>query len=335
MALDRTPWFVSTPGVHHSSEVARTVAYAATNGATGVAGSSDFKVQAQGTPNGTVQVLPGVAVSESNYSGHKGQSYIMRNASSTNVTITPTTSTGGRTDAVIVRVDDIGLVGTMPENVNTYDYTKLEVIQGVSAGLKYKSELNLNYPFVLLAKITIPASTATITNAMITDLREVVNAREKTITLTHAQIIADGFHDLTATNAFPVGEYFPDYGGTAGADIAEWVRIPEWATSMTIRAEWLGVCLEKLSGNGQVWVTYDLVAQNNPANKTQYFQWSSEDTRQRQNWICMDTRNIPLAYRGKDVAFALRARKDSTAGRVWMDARSGTTLTITFKELAD
>jgi len=331
--LDPVPWLVSTPGVQHSAEVARTLAYSATNGATGVIGSSSFKVAQQGTPNNTVRVLPGVASVVSNYPGHSGQSYILRNATSTNVTIAPTSSAAGRTDAIIARVDDIGLVGQVPADVNSYNYTKIEVIQGVSAGLKYGMDLKLNYPFVLLAKITLPVSTATITSAMITDLREVVNPREKVISRDQPWF-TESRVDMVGTGAYPVGQYWPRTDSREDTAI-EMVRIPEWATRVEIEGNWLGVYVSAGTHAGNMWATMDSVIQNTPRDATQYYTWTAEDTATRQNWFVRDTRLIPADMRGKDAYFSLRARKASSAGTVFMDRASGYTMRLRFQEAAD
>lgn len=333
MALDRTPWMVSTPGAQHSSEVARALAYSATQGATGVVGGGSLKVTANSTPNNTVKVAPGVAPVVSNYPGHFGQSYILRNATATSVTIAPTSSAGGRTDAIIIRVDDAGLVGQTPADVNAYDYTKIQVVQGVPSGTKYNSDLSLTFPFVLLAKITIPASTSTITNAMITDLREVVNPREKVVSRDQPWFTETRV-DMVGTGEYPVGQYWPRTDSREDTAI-EMVRIPEWATRVEIEGNWLGVYVSAGTHVGHMWATMDSVIRNTPRDATQYYMWTAEDTTTRQNWFVRDTRAIPADMRGKDAYFSLRARKATSTGTVFMDRASGYTLRLRFQEAND
>lgn len=331
--LDPTPWLVSTPGAQHSAEVARTLAYSATQGATGVIGASSFRVAANATPNNNIRVYPGVACAVSKYPGHSGQSYIMRNATTTYVSIAPTSSAGSRTDAIIARVDDASLVGQAPADPNKYSYTKIEVIQGVPASLKYDVDLNLNYPFVLLAKITIPASTATITADMVTNLREVVNARETTVTRDQPRFTEDQVY-LTTTTPYPVGQYWPRTSLREDTAI-ELVRIPEWATRVEIEAQWLGVAVGNGKYSGHCWTTMDTVVQNTPRFATQYYRWNAEDTGTRQNWFSRDTITIPESMRGKDAYFSLRACKSTNTGSVYLDAGSGYTLRLRFQEQAD
>lgn len=331
--LDRVPWLVSTPGVQHSSEVARTLAYSATSGESGVVGPTSLKVVPQGTPNGTVSVRPGVACAVSRYPGHTGQSYVMRNATATTVPIAPTSSLAGRTDAIIIRVDDAGIAGQVPADVNDFDYTKIEVIQNAPAGLKYADQLNLNYPFVLLARVTLPKSTATITSAMITDLREVVNPRERTVTRDQPWFTTNRV-DLVGTGEYPVGQYYPRTDSSEDTAI-ETVRIPEWATQVEVEAQWLGVYVSAGTHAGNMWTTMDTVKRNSSRDNSQYYTWTASDTPGRQNWFTRDTRAIPADMRGKDCVFSLRARKGSSAGTVYMDRASGYTLRLRFLERAD
>ena len=86
MALDSTPWFVGG-GAQHSPEVARSLAYASTNGAEGTCGISDLRVQAQSVPNGSVQVIPGAALLLNRYTGGVGQTYALRNATGTDIKV--------------------------------------------------------------------------------------------------------------------------------------------------------------------------------------------------------------------------------------------------------
>lgn len=331
--LDPTPWIVSTPGAQHSSEVARALAFSATQGATGVIGASSFRVTAQSTPNNTVAILPGVASAVSRYPGHVGQSYVLRNATTTNAAIAPTTSAGGRTDAVIARVDDVGLVSQAPADPTNYSYTKIEVIQGVPASLKYPSELNLNYPFVLLAKITIPASTATITDAMITNLREVVNGRETSVIRTIG-IPSGQVSPITVNTAWPVGSNFPTAALYPAS--SRTVRVPEWATAMEIRAEWIGSAARAGAGGGSVWVTWGL-NESDTSRKTRPGVWQTEDTNGRQNLVSVDSVAVEPDIRGKDIIFVPRGRRDSTTAtpKMQMDEASSFVLTVRFFEKAD
>ena len=335
MAVDSTPWFVGG-GAEHSPEVARFLAYMATGAAEGVAAVADLKVTALPVPGGAVRVMPGGALIRNRYAGGGQQSYALRNPTATDVTIGSTGSAGGRTDLVVARVLDPQYEGQPPADPLAFDYARLRVIQGVPAGTRTAQELNLGYPAVALARVTLPASTATVQAAHITDLREVANPKYHVEPRTHAQLNGDGQQLLTAQNAYPVGQYFPPLGGNGGESKVHTIRIPEWATEMTIEARWLSVWLKEFSRKGAYWVTFDTVVKNNPAYYTQSFAWASEDTSSRQTWVAADTISVPEEYRGRDVHFALRAKRDggNDFGEVYTDGASGTTLRVEFFERA-
>lgn len=345
MALDSAAWFLSQPGATHSSEVARSFAYMATGGKQGIAQVGDLKVTAQSTPTGSVRVAPGVAAIQSKYAGASGQMYVGRNISTTNVTIQPTTSSGIRTDLVVLRIQDTAFEGSAPSDPTNYNYVRLEVIQGVNNAILSTDELNLTYPAIALAKIRIPASTSAITSAMITDLRKVANPRQETVVINKALIGAeDTGYDLklTGRQAYPDGEWWPNKGGPTNTGLFE-VDVPSWATQMEIRAEWLSVRMAQRSGWGMVWVTYGPDAgSETPSYFTQGFGWDGAENANiyRTNFIAIDTKAVPASFRGKPMKFTLRGTRFDPAGgtqngAVSMDSTSGIAVSFRFLEKAD
>lgn len=345
MALDPKPWFTSTEGVEHSSEVARSLAYMAVGGKAGIANVGDLRVSAKSTPTGKVNVAPGVAAIISRYPGGSNQAYIARNISQTEVTINPTSSTGARTDLVVLRIQDTAFEGTTPSDVNNFDYTRLEVIQGVSNSIWSADELNLPYPCLALARIRIPASTSAITQAMITDLRKVANPRQESVVINKALLAAEnsGYDlKLTGRQVYPDGEWFPNVGGLTNNGMFE-VDVPSWATQMEIRAEWLSVRMAPKSGWGMVWMTYGPDAgSETPSNSTQAFAWDGAENANvyRTNFTAVDTKYVPASFRGKPMKFTLRGnRKDPAGGNypgaVAMDGLSGLAISFRFLERPD
>lgn len=186
MAFDSTPWFVGG-GAQHSPEIARALAYAATGGAEGVVGATDLKVTQLPTPGTSVRLSAGAAIMLNRSAGAGGssafgstQSYVGRAPTATDIAVDPTTSAGGRTDLVVVRVEDPQYAPwTAPADPVTATYFRPFIVKGVPAATKTAAELNLGYPAVALAKITLPASTATVTNSHITDLRRIARPRSE------------------------------------------------------------------------------------------------------------------------------------------------------------
>lgn len=318
MALDSTPWFVGG-GAQHSPEVARSLAYASTNGSEGVAGVSDLKVQAQGTPNGTVRVITGGALLLNRYAGGSGQTYALRNATATDIPVTATGSGGGRTDLVVARVLDPQYEGVAPSDPLTFQYSRITIVQGVSAGIKSAKELNLGYPAIALAKITLPASTGTVTAAMITDLRRVAQPRR----------------ERAMVAIFPTAPF-----NAPTAAYGDWpipnaqrplVTIPEWATRMDIVAHISGAKFTK--GAGSADTVFGI--------KTNFVWGSSENsiiiqdaesTNGRNTYTMIGTHAIPAQYRGTEQRISLWALRSAGTGTLTADYQTAVNVDWEFSE---
>ncbi|WP_417373018.1 hypothetical protein [Glutamicibacter protophormiae] len=329
MALDPVPWIVGG-GAEHSPEVVRQSLFDSTGGAEGISSVGALKVSAQSTPNGTVRVAPGGAILNNRYAGGSGQSYSARNASQTSVSITATGSAGGRTDALILRVLDPQYEGQPPADPNAFQYTRLVAVPA-PAGITRIEQLNLTYPAILLARITIPSNTGTITNAMITDLREVAVPRAIDVWRPRPNVVAD---KETLKAAGVDGEYFPNAGGE------QIVTIPKWATRVQVRATWMGVRLEPGTNWGEIWAEFGPYQRpSTRRHSTQRYTWdgSSSGGVSRQPWIVEDDVYIPADIRGTDQIFVMKARYGA-AGGAWtvsMDGMSGVSLSLRFLETAD
>ena len=306
MSLDSTPWFVGG-GAQHSPEVARTLAYASTRGAEGIVGIGDLKVQAQAVPNGTVRVSAGAAIILNRYAGGGQQSYGLRNATQTDVGIMATGSSGGRTDLIVARVLDPQYEGAAPADPVTFDYSRLTVIQGVPSGTKTAKELNLGYPAVELAKVTLPASTATITAGMITDLRRVAQPRRERLLDTAYWTVA-GNIDTTSYK----------YLGTSTS-----FDVPEWATAAKFVITYSGLAL--FTGNTTGWLRGTF---NGLEVRPTFFDenWLASGSYQRTTYAAAGEIVIPANMRGNSYPLKLEGKRDSGPG--YLQVRSGTSVAI-------
>lgn len=333
MAIDSTPWFVGG-GAQHSPEVARLLAYAATSGAEGVVEPASLAVKAQSTPNGTVSVRPGAALILNRYAGGGQQTYVLRNSSSTSIAIPATGSGGGRTDAIIARVLDPQYEGAAPADPVTFQYARIERIGSVPYGLEDISELNLGYPAILLAKITLYANEGTIQQSMIKDMRKVAMPRRQTELRTHAMVSAESAV-LSNKTAYPdQGQTWPVSTETAWGEIP----IPKWATRMKIVMMWSGITVPPGDARGQLWV--QVGATSNPNNvKTQAVSYNGTNSPNynRQTAIVADERYIPAALRGTSQKFYPRGNAvEAPAAAYWrLDGGSNLVLQIEFMESAD
>lgn len=333
MTVNNVPWFVSQEGVEHDSAVARSVAYLATQGKSGIANPGDMKVSAMSTPTGKVRVARGVAAIPSRYTGANGQSYVGVVDSQTEVTINPTSSTGGRNDLVVLRIQDTAFEGSQPADVNNFSYCRLEVIQGVPASTNSVTDLGLTYPAIALGLIKIPASTSAITSSMISDLRNLANPRTQDVWFP-LPTVASQTEVLTATREN--GESFIN---AANQDI----QVPDWAVRMQLRVEWLGVRIAPGNAYGQMWAEWGegvggLNGTQDRAQVSQKYQWDTGALNNiyRTNWIVVDDMYVPAKYRGTTQRFVQKARRaGGTANTVSLDGLSGMSVQIRFLETKD
>lgn len=318
--------FEPTLAVHGANGTAaqmRRFIYQSSGGARGITLPGDLRVTATGTPSGSVNIARGSGVAPLPSSWRPGESYMVANASADLFDIQATGSAGGRTEYVIVKVLDHNFDDS-PEPADPENDNGAHVEVASVASLS-----NLNFPYVPLAKLTIPKSTATITNAMITDIRKVANPRREVVLRSNALYLTE---TETLTQTRDDGEFFPNAGGVQQIDI------PSWATRCIIRWTLHSVRMPATNAWGRHWVGWgDLATATRRENNTQEFGYDTggAGTAYRTDLSGSDDRYIPVAYRGRSqVQFNIFARKISGAGPV-MDAMSGVSMEVTFLEVAD
>ena len=323
MAMEYVPWLVSG-GAEHSADVARVLANAATSGATGVVYPSSFRVDAQDIPNGSVRVNTGVAPIASTYPGAAGQSYIVRSTGVTDVTIAPTGSASGRSDLIIVSVDDPQYVGTAPEDPNNFEYSKLEVVQGVSNTTRDTSGLDLGRPAIALARIDIPASTGTITQGMIKDLRKIALPKRDRNMLT---LYGSG---RAGSTAHMVGD------GYATWPIRESQRpkvfVPEWATHLQMNVTIAGAFYQEGSPVGETVYGFRVgLSGHTPAQNGIL---TIED---RQRVYMNVVGNIPISpsVRGTEQYLDVIATRTKGVGRLGSDFQTSIVLDFEWNEIVE
>ena len=325
MTFDPKPWFIGLEGVKHSAEVARTLAWAATNGASGIIKPKDLRVRALTVPGGGVRIDPGGFVIESKYAGASLQSYIGRVPTETTLDVPATGSSGGVTRYVVARVDDPDYPGggNVPEVPNDATYARPVLVSSLSSS---RTEIPL-------ARIKIPANTGTITQSMITDLREVANPRTWVVDRSAPLNLVDA-ETLTSTST---GERFPNGGGM------QLIDIPQDATRCIIEAEWLQINEPGGEAYGKCWIEWGPLAEGSTTDRvysTQKFRWNTPGSSgsSRNIWKVSQEMWVPAEVRGTEQTFSMRAVLDyasSNAARPKMDRWSGITFKVTFQEMAD
>lgn len=315
--LDPVPWVVA--GGKHSAAVARSVLYNATGGNEGITAPNDLQVRALPTPGGAVRIMPGGSTILNRYPGGDQQSYGARNITATDLDVPATGSAGGRVDYVVQRIDDPEFGGQTPADPTAGPYVRFELVSSVA---------NLTYPAIVLARLDIPASTATVTQAMITDLRRMANPRSLEVLRAAPTVTGDSGLTLSATAT--TGEWFPNSGGN------QLIEVPEWAVRAQIRAEWIGVVYSAPGdANTRYWVEFGPYSSPSRERATQKFATNATYETGgifRNNWILANDVYVPPAYRGTTQGFTMYAQKVSGTADVAFDALGGVSLSVKFLE---
>lgn len=291
----------------------RMVAWVATGGASGIVTPTDLKVTALTTPGGAVSIAPGGAIIPTRFGNStKQQSYAVANDQAFNVSI-PAAGASGRTDYVILRISDPQYAGQAPANPEEALYCEVVTV----------SSLPTSYPYVPLAKIVLPSNTATITNAMITDLRKVAVPRRSRHLFAYNLTGADQ-DVLAGTETWP--------------DLVHYVDIPEWAVKAHIVATFAQITVPT-GTNQQGWLSARLSGGGmGISTAPTRFDGSAPASRTRQTYVTADDIDIPPQMRGYANG-ELRTRAQVTAGTgtgaLKFDAGSAVIIDIEFYEVAD
>lgn len=226
MTLLNAPWALD--GATISSALARRGQYAAMSGGEGIVNAADLKVSQLAVPGNGLLISAGNAAITNRYQTDPNETYIVANPGTHTILSTsmPTSQPSAKSYLVLVTVGDpeFSQVGHPwmtsdvldPEVAPGYDYVRPWLLE-VPAGTTSFEDLGLHYPAYALARVDIPATTTTITNAMITDLRAM--ARPRTLELLFNAVSGAGSM-LAATNVY---EDFPPNSSYS-------VKIPKWAT---------------------------------------------------------------------------------------------------------
>jgi hypothetical protein len=215
-------WAVN--GAQSSARIARLQLQSATRSGNGIVESGDMEVRELDVPGPAVRVVSGAAVALGREAVFQG-SYYAFNVGDAEVPITQTGSGGGRSDLVIMRVEDPNIDGTSwAHDPATDPVYYFRVLEGVDPAT---TEVPAGTTGVALARIDIPASTATITQDMITDLRQMLNPRSETVVR-----VQRGVEPIELLGN--VTTYFENAPNLVWPQIT----IPTWATQVQMIGHW-------------------------------------------------------------------------------------------------
>jgi hypothetical protein len=157
---ERTPPLYLQSG-SHSAEEDRLGISSAYGKVSGVAGSTDLAVSANGTPNMSVNVAAGRAVIVGSESSLQG-AYHVTNDAVKNLTISAANATNPRRDLIVAKVQDASYSGS----TNSWS---LAVVTGAAAPSPADPATPANS--ITLARVSVAANATSITSGNITDLR--------------------------------------------------------------------------------------------------------------------------------------------------------------------
>lgn len=327
--LDPVPWMIDG-GAKHNAHIGRQLADDIAPGANGIREAKDFLVLEDNVPGPAVRIRPGGYTAQS--LSNEGEAYKGRAGSESLVTI-PATGSSPTTDTIrwiLIAIEDPNHGGKAPPSVVNGPYNFFYVVDDIDLPL-------VNYPHVLLAKITQPPNTGTITNAMIEDVRELANPRSKTARWAVPNVAGDEGLALNADG--PDGEWFPNANGNA------LFKIPYWATRAQITAHWLDVRFDaNVNPYGQYWVEFGPYLRPSTRERStqrfghNHFAIGSVTT---DTWILGDDVYIPARtqngdkFRGSSQLFVMKAKQGGVDRGVTMYSQSGVILDVRFLEEPD
>lgn len=229
--FEAVPLYVS--GARHEAVVLRVGPYVAFSGNEGVVGPYDWKIVEGDTAGEFVNVLPGAGAMLASGPQQDYQTYAALSRTQTQVAITPTDSSGPRSDLVIVQVEDpndgSGL-WSVPVNPEIGPYVFARVIQNVPADTTSMQDIEGDIgarTAIACARVDLPASTATVTNSMITDLRQLADP--------HTQFVQKSLPNVPDFNTRITTNYTTSYTNYPQTNGAFSINVPRWATDLSFR----------------------------------------------------------------------------------------------------
>ncbi|WP_330328171.1 hypothetical protein [Streptomyces pseudovenezuelae] len=308
MSLFRVP--ILTDGASHPAAQFRMLIKDLARGAEGITEGDDLKVTQRSTPGAGVTVADGSCVIKGRDDAFQGH-YSAYNAGAYDVDIAATGG-AGRSDMLIVRVKDPEYIaGLDPE---TDQIVFFEVISNVSSSATAIPDGRTGIP---LARIDIPSSTATITNAMITDLRKVANPRR------------DFYQFIQSPSSLST-----DISGTSGtysnfSTASGWsVAIPDWATTAILTLAVGQIRYNTAAFFGGLRATFGASLTVQPVVLD-----DNQSGVRRGTIVLGDTLTIPSAYRGTSQTLRFQAcGSTGNVGKVGVDSSTTFLASVQFLE---
>lgn len=247
MTFANAAWALNGPTT--SAALARRAEYAVAR-QQGIVQKNDLKVTQLAVPGVGVLVGDGTCLVLNNYQDEPNEMYVASNPGLHTIPSgeMPASNPSDKSYIVAVVIGDpdfsqaghpwMGVDDPPVGEESTFSYVRPTIIE-VSAGA---TTLNVDYPALPLARIDVPASTTTIIDSYIHDLRALANPRQS-----QEIFVSPGGTWTTGSPVYiPSGGAFADWGP---AQYAPTVKVPSWATRAIVSARVNGVALADTSAN--------------------------------------------------------------------------------------
>lgn len=213
------------------AQISRLMLRSATRNGNGIVEIGDLRVEELDVPATAVVVRDGAFIARGAEDVWQG-SYWGYNIGDETATLTATSSAGPRSDLIWLRVEDpTSTNGGWDGDPNADPMARIVVTEGVSSGTKKIPAGKTGIP---LALVTRPASTGTVLQEHIADLRQMVDGRTHSDQLTLKGTWDDSVVD-SAGNVFP-----PDWEVFMNG--ADWeIDVPEWAGQIVVSYVFYGL----------------------------------------------------------------------------------------------
>ncbi|MFF0291027.1 hypothetical protein [Streptomyces sp. NPDC005262] len=310
MTLIQPPMMVT--GGTHPARTMRMMIRDLSRGSQGVTEYNDLKVTQLTTPGAGVQIADGSGVIRGAASGQG--SYTQYNVGSATLNIAPTGATG-RTDMVVLRVLDPDYEGQL--NPASDDIGYFYVVSNVSSTA---TQPPAGMTAIPLARITMGPNTATITDALITNLRTIANPRR----------------DRQIYTASPSGDQ--NYSGNKDGTYVSWPTAARWNIAVPVWAVRTRIIFNVAATqvmNGSVWghAAFKLGTVQSQGVNFDTGTFTSGDRSQRVNLISADTITVPSAMRGTtQLLQAMIAMDNAAAGTLQVDTATTAIADVEFEE---
>lgn len=309
------PWVISDV-TEIPLEVARVLAHAATDGRTGVVQPEDLEVRALTIPGTSIRVLPGAFSCPNRFGGPgRPESYIGYNLGEDVVSAPSNETLATAYHMVYAHIIDPGQTGSEP--IAGPVETRIIACNANDKRLQDVTGYE-NKSGIALARLEIPASTATIEQEDIIDLREKLNEhREKVVKVVN----------------LPNGATENSVAGTYGTfpNGATWqISVPEWATRMSVIGHIAGLEVRGTAGqsfNGKIRIKAGATTFTAPTEINVSVTSGTKDT---VGTLVANDLKVPKDERDSTQTFRFEATKDGGAAGLWAAWGTVMVLDVTF-----